>query len=263
MKAMAGGRDGTMPLQDEVSHSLLDRVDAILAAFDTSNRTVSLASLVARTGLPKTSVYRTAEHMVQLGWLGRDAGGYVLGARLSELARHATIRSRVRDASLPFMEDLCFATHETVHLVVLEDTYVRYVEEITGHRPTGPSRVGQRIPAYCTAAGKVLIAFSPPEVLDRVISHGLPPRTPATVTSPQLLRAAIARIKEKGAAIDYQECEMGLTSVAAPVLDAERIAAGAMSVSGPPQRLRPERLASAVRMATLGATRTMRRHSAS
>jgi len=246
--------------QDEVSHSLLDRVDAILAAFDESNHAVGLAALVARTGLPKTTVYRTAEHMVHLGWLHREAGGYVVGERLSELASLATVRARVRDASLPFMEDLHVATHGTVYLAVLEDTYVRYVEEVAGHQlATCPSRVGWRMPAYCTAAGKALIAFSPPEVLERVISCGLPPRTPATITSPQRLRAAIARVKEKGVAIDYQECEQGLTSVAAPVFDADRNAAGAMSVNGAPQRLRPERLSSAVRMAAFSASRVMRR----
>ena len=102
-----------MSLQDEVSHSLLDRVDAILAAFDASNRAIGLACLVARTGLPKTTVYRTAEHMVHLGWLHREAGGYVVGERLSELASLATVRARVRDASLPFMEDLQVATSST------------------------------------------------------------------------------------------------------------------------------------------------------
>ena len=184
----------------------------------------------------------------------------MVGARLSELASLATVRARVRDASLPFMEDLYVATHGTVHLAVLEDTYVRYTEEIAGHpSATGPSRVGRRMPAYCTAVGKVLIAFSPPEVLERVISRGLPPRTPATITSPQRLRTAIARVKEKGVAIDYQECEQGLTSVAAPVFDADRNAAGAMSVNGAPQRLRPERLSSAVRMAAFSASRVMRR----
>lgn len=252
-----------MSLQDEVSHSLLDRVDAILAAFDASNRAVGLAGLVARTGLPKTTVYRTVEHLVQLGWLHREADGYVMGARLSELASLATIRTQVRDASLPFMEDLYVATNGTVHLALLEDTYVRYAEEVAGYpSSTGPSRVGWRMPAYCTAVGKVLIAFSPPEVLERVISRGLPPRTPATITSPQRLRAAIARVKEKGVAIDYQECEQGLTSIAAPVLGADLNAVGAMSVNGSPQRLRPERLSPAVRMAALSATRVMRRQSA-
>lgn len=260
---MTAGQGGETSLQDEVSHSLLDRVDAILGAFEASNRAVGLAHLVTRTGLPKTTVYRTAEHMVQLGWLHRAAGGYVVGTRLSELASVATIRARVRDASLPFMEDLFTATHETVYLAVLEDTNARYAEEIAG-RPSaiGQSRVGRRMPAYCTAAGKVLIAFSPPDVLERVIGRGLPPRTPSTITSPQRLRSAIARIKEKGVAIDCEEYEIGLTSVAAPVLDADLNVVGAMSISGPPPRLRPERLSSAVRMAAFSATRSVRHLSA-
>src|SRR2546429_1090864 len=178
---MTAGQGGETSLQDEVSHShsLLDRIDAILGAFDASNRAVGLVYLVTRTGLPKTTVYRTAEHMVQLGWLHRAVGGYVVGARLSELASMATIRARVRDASLPFMEDLFAATHETVHLAVLEDTNACYAEEIAGCPPAiSQSRVGRQMPAYCTAAGKVLIAFSPPDVLERVIGRGLPPRTP-------------------------------------------------------------------------------------
>ncbi|MFJ2034115.1 IclR family transcriptional regulator [Streptosporangium sp. NPDC087985] len=249
-----------MPLKEELSHSLLDRVDLILSIFGVGERSMSLAELVLHTGLPKSTVYRTTERMVELGWLRREAGRYVVGMRLFEVANLATIRTRLREVSLPFMEDLYQVTHEAVHLAVLEDTHVLYAEEITGHRPaTDLSRVGERMPAYCTAVGKVLIAFSPPEVLERVISRGLPSRTGAAITSPQRLRAEITWIKDRGVACDRRECDAGVAGVAAPVLDADLCAVGAISISGPQQRLHLERLVPAVRLAALAITRRMRR----
>ena len=84
----------------------------------------------------------------------------------------------VREAALPFLQDLYEATHETVHLVVLEETKVVYVEKISGHRKvTELSWVGGRLPAYCTGVGKVLLAHSPAEQVDRVIAQGLVART--------------------------------------------------------------------------------------
>jgi DNA-binding IclR family transcriptional regulator len=74
--------------------------------------------------LPRTTAHRTAQQMLQLGWLRKYEGRYSIGLRLLELAGLALMRVWLREAALPFLQDLYEATHETVHLMVLEETQV-------------------------------------------------------------------------------------------------------------------------------------------
>ena len=112
--------------------SSLARADAILAAFDGAHTTMSLPGIVARTGLPKTTVYRATEKMLELGWLEHEYDRYAIGRRLFEIAMLTQLRTNLCEEALPYMEDLYEATHETIHLAVLEEDHVLYVEKISG-----------------------------------------------------------------------------------------------------------------------------------
>ncbi len=155
----------------------------ILSAFQVGRPTMGLLSLVAHTGLPKTTVFRAVETMRELGWLERIDKRYTIGPRLFEVATLSLLRVDLRETTLPYLADLYAATHQTVHLAALEGSQVRCAEKINGHqRTTELSRVGGLMPAYCTAVGKAVLAFAPPEVVDVVIDQGLVPRTPSTIT---------------------------------------------------------------------------------
>src|SRR5687767_14226890 len=93
----------------ERARSMLSRADAILDAFDSEHLSLTLTGLVARAGLPKTTVFRIAEEMVDLGWLERRDGRYAIGLTLFEHASLAGPRTSVRDTALPFLQDLCAA----------------------------------------------------------------------------------------------------------------------------------------------------------
>ena len=189
---------------------LLDRANAILEAFDAEHAALTLLGLVARTGLPKTTVHRTAKKMLELGWLEHRAGRYAIGTRLFERAMLPSGRLALRDAALPVLQELSAATHETANLAVLEGGEVLYLEKLTGRRPpVTPSRVGGRMPALCTALGKTLAAFSPPEVGEQVMRSGLVARTPNTVTSPSALRRELARVRNEGIGFDREETVSG------------------------------------------------------
>ncbi|MGD9527415.1 IclR family transcriptional regulator [Pseudonocardia sp.] len=248
--------------------SSLARADAILACFDDAHPTMSLPAIVAATGLPKTTVHRAIEKLLELGWLeqqringaighGRDR--YAVGRRLFEIATLAHLRTDLREAALPYMEDLYEATHETIHLAVLDGVHVLYAEKISGHRRiTDLSRVGGRMPSHCTAVGKALLAFGPPEAVDAVIAEGLDPRTRTTITSPVKLRAELEAIRLEGVAYDREECDIGMACVAAPLFGPDSTCVGAMSITGPARVLRLDRLAPAVRTAALSASRALR-----
>jgi DNA-binding IclR family transcriptional regulator len=148
----------------------LDRAAAILAAFDATHRELTLAVLVARSGLPRSTTHRTADKMIQLGWLDKPGERYRIGNRLFELSGLAPIRHELREAVLPFLQDLYHATRTTVQLGVLAGNQILVVEKISGHRPMPMlSQVGGTIPAHCSGLGRAILAYSDAETIDAVI----------------------------------------------------------------------------------------------
>lgn len=237
----------------------IDRVFRILDAFGgVDDSELSLAELARRTGIPKPTVYRIVSELADWGALERVKAGYRLGTRLFELGGSSPRERNLREAALPFMEDLYEATHETIHLAVLEDTTTLIVEKIAGHRRTSaPSRVGGRGPAHCTGLGKAILAFSPRDVVDRVVDAGLQPWTPYTIVVPSVLREHLAQIASRGVAIEREESTIGVVCAAAPVFGRSEEILAAISVAAPVHRIDPERLAPAVRTAALSLSRTI------
>ncbi len=251
-----------------VERSILTKADTVLSAFDSAHPTISLPGIVARTRLPKTTVHRTVDKLLELGWLSRmaddhAAGGrrdrYAIGPRLFELATLIHLRTDLREAALPFMQDLYEATHETIHLAVLEGDHVLYAEKISGHKPTTElRRVGGRMPVHCTAVGKAILAYAPNDVVQAVLARGLHQRTHATITAPARLLAELARVRSEGVAYDREEADVGMVCVAAPLFGPNGQCVAAMSITGRASTLRPDQLGLAVRTAALGASRALR-----
>jgi DNA-binding IclR family transcriptional regulator len=234
----------------------LERAAVILGAFDAAHRELTLAALVARCGLPRSTVHRTADRMIRLGWLEKSVGRYRIGNRLFELASLAPIRLELREAALPFLQDLHQATKITVQLGVLDSTQVLVVEKITGHRPMPMlSQTGGMIPAYCSALGRAILAYSQPEVIDAALTGPLPARTPRTLTSPVAIMRELTAVPERGWAIDREEGNIGVSCVAAPIFGPSGDVAAALSVTGPSQLVRADRIGPAVRMAAAAASR--------
>jgi DNA-binding IclR family transcriptional regulator len=161
----------------------IDRAAAILGAFDATHRELTLAALVARCGMPRSTTHRTADRMIRLGWLDKPHDRYRIGNRLFEIASLSPIRIELREAVLPFLQDLHQATKITAQLGILEGTQILVVEKITGHRAMPMlSQVGGIIPAYCSALGRAILAYSDQATIDAVLAAGLPRRTPRTLT---------------------------------------------------------------------------------
>jgi DNA-binding IclR family transcriptional regulator len=237
--------------------SLLGRADLLLSAFDEGHQSLSLAGLAARTGLPRTTAYRMAERMVLLGWLARRQGRYRIGRRLFEVGMLSPDPMALREAALPFMEDLYEATHGTVHLTVRDGTDVFYAEKIAGHTPvTAASRIGGRLPIYATGVGKALLAHSGESVLDEVLASGLRRFTDATCATPEALRAELDATRRRGVAIDSGEYDRHVRCVAAPVHGPTGVLA-AISVADAQGRTRTGGLGDAVRVAALGISRAL------
>ena len=240
--------------------TVLGKVLVVLHAFRPDDDAVSLAELGRRTDLSKSTLHRMAADLVQARLLDRVDGGYRLGGQLFELGMRASVERGLLEVAIPFMQDLYERTHETVHLGIREGIEVVYVEKIGGHRQaTTPSRVGGRMPLYCTGLGKALLAYAPRDLLERVVAAGLQRQTPRTIIAPGLLRDELRRVVREGVAFEHEESAPGIVCVAAPVRDANEQALAAVSVTGPVTRFRPEQHVASVRAAADGITTTLAR----
>lgn len=206
-------------------------------------------------GMLKPTAHRLLSELVRWGGVERTPSGHRLSMRLFVLGQRA--------AALPYLEDLYEATHENIHLAVLDGTDTLFLEKVSGRRsmPT-VSRVGGRLPAYCTATGKLLLALGPPDRLERVLDAGLVRYTPHTIIMPGLVQRELARTADRGYAVNREESEAGVSAVAAPIVDHRRRVIAAISITGHVCRLDLDRLAPAVRTAALALSREMARESA-
>jgi DNA-binding IclR family transcriptional regulator len=234
----------------------LDRAATILGAFDASHRELTLAALVRRSGLPRSTTHRTADAMLRLGWLDKPDEHYRIGNRLFEISGLAPIRHELREAVLPFLQDLYNATHTAVQLGVLDGPEVLIVEKITGHRPMPMlSQVGGTIPTHCSALGRAILAYSSAETVNAVIAAGLAGRTPRTITTADALRRELAAIPDRGWAVEREEGNIGVSCVGAPIFGPLGDVVAALSVTGPSAAVRSDRAGPAVRLAAAAASR--------
>jgi DNA-binding IclR family transcriptional regulator len=240
--------------------SLVRRAFVVLACFSTDDRELSLAEFVARTGLPKATLHRLAGQLITAGALERSGRKYRLGVKVFELSGGVWAQRVLRDIAMPFLQELYEQNRETVQLALFDGDAVLYIDRIRGHNtvvlPTFP---GGRMPAYCTALGKAMLAFSSAETVNGIISRGLMPLSPRTVTTPQLLVGQLRNIQRTRIAYDAEESVSGVCCVAAPVLDEQGRAIAAVSVSAPTPRARRIR-AEAVRVCATRMGQALREH---
>lgn len=243
----------TVTVESTTPSAVIDRVSLVLDAFDGPGR-LTLAQIVRRTGLPRSSAHRMLERLVQLRWLRRSGRDYELGMRLVELGSLAVHQDRLHRAATPLLHDLHRATGLVVHLAVLDGSDVVYLEKI-GDRMTAaiPTRVGGRQPAHCAAVGKAMLAYNKEaDVVDLATR-----KTKYSISTPAQLGAELAKVRAHGVAFDREESLAGFGCVAASI-GAPGEAVAAVSVCGPMNRMMfDQRLAAPVRMTAMGIWRNV------
>ena len=198
--------------------------------------------------------------MIHLGWLDKPELHYRIGNHIFELSGLAAVRHDLREAVLPFVQDLYAVTQTAVQLGVLEGGEVLVVDKITGHRRVkGLSGVGGTVPAYCSAMGRAMLAHCDEAVVAAALEGPLPARTAATLTSPAAIVRELAECRRRGWAVEREEGNVGVTCVAAPVFGPLGTVAAAVSVTGPSPAVRPDRAGPAVRAAAAAASRAYSR----
>jgi DNA-binding IclR family transcriptional regulator len=228
--------------------SVAERIFLVLEACASSNRTLTLSEFVQRTGLPKTTLHRTCWKLVELGALDYVGGGYCIGTKLFALGGLNPCLRRLRAAAMPYLHELCLATGGVSDLAVLSDGQALSIEEVYPPSSRVPRMLGSRLPAHCTAVGKVLIAALEPEERELFLDGPLPPSTWRSLVQPAMLREHLDRIAQTGLACSHEEWRLGVCGVAAPVFAAGRVLA-AIGWVGPPEANLLRRVGDPVRRA--------------
>lgn len=209
-----------------------DRILGMLGAFSADRPSLSLSELARATGLPIGTTHRIATQLVQWGALERDERRrYVIGLKLFEIGTLAPRAYRRRERILPFLEELFQATGENVMLTVLDGQEAVMVEHIVGHHAVPlAAGLGERLPLHASAAGHVMLAFGPPDLLDHVLTKPLPAYTRHTVADADALRHAVSEVARTRIAVSRSAIVVEAISIAAPIFAERGEFAGAISI---------------------------------
>ncbi|MGE5140375.1 MAG: IclR family transcriptional regulator [Rudaea sp.] len=230
--------------EDRYTVRAVQRALALLQTFLDCDGGLTATEISKMLKLDPSTTFRMLVTLQAQGFVEQSSatGKYHLGVMCLELGSHYLKNNDLRSRALGVMEVLRNQFGETVHLALLEDNEVVYIEKLAGLHPIGlmSSRVGMRSPSYCTGVGKAMLAHLPKAALTELFpAPHLISFTPATVTDWDSLLWELEKVRERGYALDNQEHEAGVKCVAVPIFNHKGIAA-AMSISGPAERMDQE-----------------------
>ncbi len=218
----------------------IEKASEVLALFDHEHAEWGVREVAGALGLAKSSAHDLLTSLEQVGLLGKnDEGRYRLGWRLVTLSETLLATTELRREARPIMEELADQYRETIHLAVLDDTKVVYVDKLEGKQAVRVelTALGTRLYAHCSALGKVLLAYQPEENVKRIIKiEGLPRFTANTITAADELEQALAMIRKQGYAIDQEEILPDLCCIGAPIHNHTGHVIAAISMSIPAYR---------------------------
>jgi IclR family acetate operon transcriptional repressor len=222
----------------------LMRLLGLFEAIAKTENGLTLARLSEVLDSPKSSLLLLLRPLVAKGYLLHEAGVYRLGAAIFRLASDILSTRSFPKLVRPLMEELAVRSQETVFLAAIDrdDAKVAYVERIDSPqaiRYTAP--VGSARPLYCSAAGKLLLAFQDEAWRDEYLrAVKLKKMTPRTVTSRTALRSELEKIRKTGVAVSIGEAIPGAAGVAAPIFNADKSVAAALLIGAPVDRFQRE-----------------------
>jgi DNA-binding IclR family transcriptional regulator len=217
---------------DSSADSVIEKVRALVETLATHGP-LGLTALARESGISKTTVHRICGELVDWGIVSRSAGVFQLGARMVELGDMAPVSGSLAEIGHPYIAELFATFRLTFNLSVPHgQRSVRCVDKIWAPGQDHSSYwmgVGTRAPMHCTATGKAILAFSPPEILDAVVAQPLVAMTPYTISGPERLTRELADIRRTGVAWVRNEIRMGSYAIAVPIITEYGKVVGAIS----------------------------------
>ena len=223
-----------------VSHAL-----DLLEQFHDDVDELGVTELSKRLKLHKNNVFRLLATLESRSYIeqNRVTENYRLGLKTLELGQTFIKQMGLLRQSRPVLERMVHECNETTYVAILKESSIVYLDVVeTDLTVRVVPRVGARLPAYCTAAGKVQFAYMTEEEQDNYLPKDPKRYTPNTITDREVLKKQLRQIAEEGYAVDNEQLDLGVRCVGAPIRDYTRRIIGAVSISGPSMRFTQERM---------------------
>ena len=224
----------------------VERAVNILHCFEEQEQ-LGVTEIAAKMQMNKSTVFGLVSTLAETGLLEQDekTGRYRLGLELFRLG--CRVNADTRRLVMPTLDALAEELEETVNFVRPEGSDVVYlIKKESPHSMRICTTTGQRLPMYCTAVGKAILAMMPEAEREKIIrSFRYEALTENTITDEASLRKALLKAQWDGYAVDREELEYGLICIAVPILDGNRVPVAAISCSGPKARMTEKKIANA------------------
>jgi len=232
-----------------VSESIraVERALDVLSCFSSKTPDLSMTQIAEITKMNKSTVHRLLATLEERRFVQRDplTGRYQPGNGLLQMAFLTLDRNGIREIAAPFMQRLNEMHRETITLSTLDDVDMVYIDVLESPQSVKlAAKPGQRLPVFCTASGKVVMAYSNDVFVKKVLEQELPQYTPYTIRDLETTFHIMDLVRERGFAYSEQEYEEGINAVAAPILGKNNAPVASIAVAGPAYRLTVERMLS-------------------
>jgi DNA-binding IclR family transcriptional regulator len=236
--------------------SVVDRVVRVITAFPEGVHVLPLSELAGRAELPLTTAHRLVRQLAGHGLLELGAGGSVrLGLRLWELVNRNSPTLALREAAIPFMEDIQQVLNQNVNLAVLDGWDALFVERLSRRGSVlNRAQIAGRMPVHVSSAGVALMAGQPPEVQAEYLRQF---RDPAGKLAREELRTLLQESAENGFTQLVGVVDPDTSAIAVPVRDARNSTVAALGVVVPPRDMRLQALVPALQTAARGIGRQL------
>lgn len=222
----------------------LEKGLAVIEAFDQERPRLTISEVAARTGLTRAAARRYLLTLSYLGFVSQDRKMFALTPKVLRLGQSYMHSARLPRIVEPELHKLAFALKEASAAGVLDGNDVICIAATSAGRVLSQHlQSGGRVPAYCSANGRALLAALAPEDADAWIARQtLEPVTPHTITNPDRLRNEVARARALGYACVDQELELGLRTLAVPLKNYRGDVVAALNISIHASRMSMEQL---------------------
>jgi IclR family transcriptional regulator, KDG regulon repressor len=221
----------------------VERALDILLCFTRNEPVCSLTQIAERVGMSKSTVHRLLATLESKRFISRDkvTGLYRLGFRFVEMA--SLVDKDLQQWAQPYLQRLSEECGETVDMSVLDGSSVIYLYVVESpQRVKIAAAVGQRLPAFCTASGRALMAYLPEDQIEKILAEGFPRYTDRSPDSVEAVLEKLRATRERGFAVSEREYEAEISAVAAPILGIDNRPLAAIAMVGPSYRLTLERM---------------------
>jgi IclR family transcriptional regulator, pca regulon regulatory protein len=215
----------------------VEKAFRVLDLFKASQAELGLSEVAARSGIGKSAAQRFLYTLQMLGYLNQNPASktFRLSSKLFELSASYIPEDLLRGKAEPILESANRRCEETLNLTILDGSEVTYILRFPSkHVVSVNLAVGTRLPAFCTAPGRILLAFADPKVVNTALAKPLlVRRTEFTETDPAELREILRQVRRQGYSFCNQEAFIGDISIAAPVMNRGGEVVAAVNVAVP------------------------------